>query len=77
MESFPIAKEFSPRYSVSLVEQITEFLTGAIVDGWLKGGQRLGENELQRKFGISRAPIRESFRILVKKGLVTTIEPFY
>ena len=73
MDSFRMEKAFSPQYPVSLVEQITEFLTNAIVEGHLKEGQRLGENELQRKFGTSRAPIRESFRILEKNGLVTII----
>jgi DNA-binding GntR family transcriptional regulator len=66
-------KEFSPQYPISLVEQITEFLTSAILEGRLENGHRLVENELQRKFGISRAPIRESFRILEKNGLVVII----
>jgi DNA-binding GntR family transcriptional regulator len=68
-----IEEEFRPVYSASLVEQLTEFFTGAIVEGRLRGGERLGENELQRKFGISRAPIRESLRILEEKGLVINI----
>lgn len=66
-------KEFIPQYRVSLVEQLTEFLTTSIVAGHLKVGERLVENELQRKFGISRAPIRESLRILEKNGLVVTM----
>lgn len=73
MVAFVIEREFIPQYPVSLVEQITEFLTNSIIEGKLEGGQRLGENELQRKFGISRAPIRESFRILEKNGLVINI----
>lgn len=73
MESSVIEKEFSPQYPVPLVEQISEFLTNAIIEGRLENGQRLIENDLQRKFGVSRAPIRESFRILEKKGLVTII----
>ena len=66
-------KEFSPRYSLPLVEQIGEFLTQAIMDGQFTSGQRLVENELQRRFGVSRTPIRESFRILEKKGLIHNI----
>ncbi len=73
MKSFLAENEFNPQYPVSLVEQITEFLTNAIIEGRLENGQRLVENELQRRFGISRAPIRESFRILEKKGLVNII----
>ena len=66
-------REFSPQYSQPLVEQITEFLTQAIMDGQFESGGRLVETELQRQFGVSRSPIRESFRILEKKGLVTSI----
>ncbi len=73
MDPLIIKKEFSPKYSVSLVEQITEFLTNSIIEGHIKGEQRLGENELQRRFGVSRAPIRESFRILEKNGLVFNV----
>ncbi len=65
-----VKKTFIPKYPVSLVEQITEFLTTAILEGRIENGQRLVENELQRQFGISRAPIRESFRVLEKNGLV-------
>ena len=73
MDLSQVNREFIPQYPVSLVEQITEFLTNAIIEGRLEIGQRLVENELQRKFGISRAPIRESFRILEKKGLVAIV----
>jgi DNA-binding GntR family transcriptional regulator len=66
-------REFSPKYSISLVEQITEFLTQAIMDGQFESGERLVENELQRRFGVSRSPIRESFRVLEKKGLVNNV----
>lgn len=66
-------REFSPQYSVPLVEQITEFLTQAIMDGQFESGERLVENELQRRFGVSRSPIRESFRVLEKKGLVNNV----
>jgi DNA-binding GntR family transcriptional regulator len=66
-------KEFSPQYSLPLVEQISEFLTQAIMDGQFESGERLVENELQRRFGVSRTPIRESFRILEKKGLIHAV----
>lgn len=61
------------QYPISLVEQIAQFLTNAIVEGQLIGGQRLVENDLGRKFGTSRAPVRESFRILEKNGLVNIV----
>src|SRR3990170_2242165 len=66
-------KKFVPQYPTSLVDQVVEFLTNAIIEGRYKSGQRLVENELQRKFGISRAPIREAFLILEKNSLLTNI----
>jgi DNA-binding GntR family transcriptional regulator len=53
-----------------LVEQVTKALTDAILQGVFKGGDQLIESELQKQFGISRSPIRETFRILEKHGLV-------
>ena len=53
-----------------IVEQVTKTLTDAILEGVLKGGDKLIEAELQKKFGISRSPIREAFRMLEKNGLV-------
>jgi DNA-binding GntR family transcriptional regulator len=66
-------KPFNPQFSVPLVDQITDFLTQAILDGQFESGDRLVEAELQRQLGVSRSPIRESFRILEKKGLTTNI----
>lgn len=53
-----------------LVEQVTKVLTDAILQGVFKGGDQLVEAELQKQFGISRSPIRETFRILERHGLV-------
>ena len=66
-------RQFGPRYAVPLVEQITEFLTQAILDGQFRSGDRLVETGLQKQFRVSRSPIRESFRVLEKKGLVTNV----
>jgi DNA-binding GntR family transcriptional regulator len=73
MNNSSIGKKFIPLYPTSLVKQITEFLTNAIVEGQLKSGQRLSEADLQRTYKVSRAPIRESFRFLERDGLVVTI----
>ena len=56
-----------------LAEQVTRILTDSILEGVLKGGDRLVEAELQKKFGISRSPLREAFRDLEKRGLVVII----
>lgn len=41
-----------------------------IIAGELKPGQALREEELQKRFGSSRGPIRESLRLLLQTGLV-------
>lgn len=57
--------------SVLLVEQLVNYFAEAILGGTLKGGERLVENEFQKHLGISRSPLREAFRELEKRGLVT------
>jgi DNA-binding GntR family transcriptional regulator len=56
-----------------LVEQVSRVLSDAIMEGTLKGGEQLIEDELRREFGISRSPLREAFRDLEKKGLVEIV----
>jgi DNA-binding GntR family transcriptional regulator len=56
-----------------LVENLAEALTDAILEGVFKEGDQLTEMELQKRFNISRTPIRESFRVLEKKGLVEIV----
>ena len=56
-----------------LVEKLSETLTEAILEGIFKEGDQLIEVDLQKQFGISRTPIRESFRVLEKKGLVEVV----
>lgn len=56
-----------------LVEQITNILRESILEGVLKGGDQLVEDELKADFGTSRSPLREAFRALEKAGLVEII----
>jgi len=56
-----------------LSSQVTKILMEAILEGILKGGQRLAEKELQKQFGISRSPLREAYRELEKRGLIVII----
>ena len=60
--------EFSkPR---SMVDQIYHSMRKAIAKGTLYPGQDLKEKELQKWFGVSRAPIREAIRLLEAERLV-------
>jgi len=54
----------------SLVEQIKHDLCAAIEKGDLPPGRQLKEVELQKWFGVSRAPIREALRLLQGDGLI-------
>ncbi len=58
---------------VGLGVQIAEMLKTAILEGEFKGGEQLGEQALQIRFGVSRSPLREAFRELEKVGLVDII----
>ena len=46
-------------------------ITDRIIQGVFSPGTRLVEEHLAREFGISRPPIRESFGVLEREGLVT------
>lgn len=51
-------------------DQVRDSLREAILDGEIKAGQRLREEELAREFGVSRTPIREALQQLSSEGLI-------
>ena len=54
----------------SITDQIYEHLSASIIEGKIKPGEKLIENDLGHQFGISRSPLRECFRILESEGLI-------
>ncbi len=58
---------------LTLREKIYNAIMEAIIKKELKPGERLTELELANKYGISRTPIREAFRMLEKDGFLTII----
>ncbi|MET8530296.1 GntR family transcriptional regulator [Micromonospora sp. NPDC005172] len=56
--------------SVSLVDLAVSRLTRDILSGKSDPGERLVEEQLTRRLGISRAPLREALRLLAQQGLV-------
>ena len=48
----------------SLVQTIVEALEAKIIEGELKPGERLVEQSMCDMLGVSRAPLREAFRVL-------------
>lgn len=59
-----------PLESSSLVDLAVRRLRGEILSGALQPGERLVEEQLTRRFGTSRAPLREALRLLGQQGLV-------
>jgi DNA-binding GntR family transcriptional regulator len=57
----------------TLANLVTERLEQKIGTGELQPGERLNEVALATELGVSRGPIRESIRILERKGLVTVV----
>jgi DNA-binding GntR family transcriptional regulator len=56
--------------SLSLVELAVARLRDEILSGATDPGERLVEEQLTRRLGISRAPLREALRLLAEQGLV-------
>lgn len=56
-------------------EQVTERLREAITSGLLQPGDRLLQEELADRLGVSRMPIREALRRLEAEGLVV-LQPY-
>jgi DNA-binding GntR family transcriptional regulator len=54
----------------SLVDLATERLRAEILSGELAPGDRIVEDQIRRRYGISRAPLREALRLLAQQGLV-------
>jgi DNA-binding GntR family transcriptional regulator len=59
--------------SPSLVELAVARLKYEILSGTTDPGERLVEEQLTRRLGISRAPLREALRLLAEQGLVEHI----
>ena len=57
----------------TLANLVAERLEQKIHAGALRPGERLNEVVLAGELGVSRGPIRESIRILERKGLVTVV----
>jgi DNA-binding GntR family transcriptional regulator len=55
---------------IPLREQILNAIRNAIVEGKLKAGEKIPEQELAEQLGVSRTPIREAIRMLEQQGLL-------
>ncbi len=54
----------------SLHHELVELLRGMLLNGELKPGSKINEQELCERFGVSRTPLREALKVLASAGLV-------
>jgi DNA-binding GntR family transcriptional regulator len=54
----------------TLPEQIAMHLRQSILSGELQSGQPLREKDIADRFGVSRGPVREVFRLLTQEGML-------
>ncbi len=54
----------------TLAERLRQTLEQAIASGRLEPGSRLDEQEIAQRFGVSRTPVREAFRLMAANHLV-------
>ena len=52
--------------------QVADRLRDDILAGRLKPGEKLAETHLVKRFGVSRAPVREALVQLTQEGLLTS-----
>jgi len=55
----------------TMAAQIADILRHEIVENNVSEGMPLKEIELSKRFGVSRGPIREALKVLMREGLVT------
>ena len=57
----------------SLKFKIYDQIIDGIVSGEYKGGQILNEQELVKRYNVSKSPVREALTILSSEGILTSI----
>jgi DNA-binding GntR family transcriptional regulator len=59
--------------SATISERVVNYLEQEIIEGRLAPGQRLIEDEVAARLGVSRSPVREAFRVLEHRGLAVAL----
>jgi DNA-binding GntR family transcriptional regulator len=73
MESPLAVTAIEIRRTQSLTAIVSKELERMILSGELRAGERLNEQVLAKRLGVSRGPVREATRALERAGLVTVI----
>ena len=61
------------RPTLTVPEQIAARIGDRILDGELRPGERILEQEIADEFAVSRGPVRDAIRILEREGLATIL----
>lgn len=69
----PYAPHTVENLSATIAERVVQHLEQEIIEGRLPPGQRLVEDEVAARVGVSRSPVREAFRILEHRGLAVVL----
>ena len=67
----PVGPPFGERRQ--LWEEVALWLRAAVLSGTLPAGADLVEADLADRFGVSRGPVRDAFRELVREGLLVDL----
>ena len=59
--------------AATVSDRVLEYLEDRIIEGELAPGQRLAEEDIAARLGISRSPVREAFRRLEHNGLAVAL----
>lgn len=59
-----------PKLAAAIPESLAEMLEEEIILGRLKSEERLTEEFVAERYGVSRSPVREALRLLERDGLV-------
>ena len=73
MEKLPIRKN-PQKGSIPVREKAYEYLKASVLSGHFTPGERLTEEHLAKKLGVSRTPIREALHKLESEGLIKLLE---
>jgi len=73
LSKLPLRKT-SQKNSVPVREMTYEFLKSSVLSGHLNPGERLTEEHLAKRLGVSRTPVREALHKLESEGLIKPLE---
>ena len=56
-----------------LIDQVRDAIVGAIVEGDLRPGERLAQEDIARQLGVSRQPVSHALNVLKQQGVLVEL----